>query len=209
MPIDVLRVAPTPPSVDQHLAAAGYVKHDLLSADARLLDPTIAPRIRAVIGSGAGSVPGALIEALPKLEIITVVGVGFDGVDLNTAKARGVTVTNTPDVLTDDVADLALGLILCVSRELCRAHNFTVAGEWERAPLPLATKVGGKVLGIVGLGRIGKAVARRPSACRFTTPTCSRWPVCPTPSTRAWSSSHAPPTFCSVPHRVVPARATW
>ena len=100
---------------------------------------------------------------MPALEIITVNGVGTDAVDLEHAKARGVRVTNTPDVLTDDVADMALALILATLRRICVGDRLVRAGRWGKAAIPLATKFTGKRLGILGLGRIGRAIARRAS----------------------------------------------
>ena len=132
----------------------------------------VADRHRRVLPSGPRRHPGnrhrwrpgvspELVEALPALEIIAINGVGTDAVDLEHAKARGVRVTNTPDVLTDDVADMALALILATLRRICVGDRLVRAGSWGRAAIPLATKFSGKRLGILGLGRIGRAVARR------------------------------------------------
>jgi len=103
----------------------------------------------------------ALIEALPRLQVIANFGVGVDTIDLAAARERGVAVANTPDVLTDCVADLAFGLLLDVARRLSAADRFVRRGDWLNAQFPLATRVSGKNLGIVGLGRIGAAIARR------------------------------------------------
>jgi lactate dehydrogenase-like 2-hydroxyacid dehydrogenase len=122
----------------------------------------VAPSIRAVACAGDSTVPGELIARLPALEIIAVMGVGYDGVDLAAAGARGVRVTNTPDVLNDDVADLAIALMLCAARQLPAADRYVRAGEWEaKGPMPLQRKMSGARCGIVGMGRIGKAIARR------------------------------------------------
>ena len=113
---------------------------------------------RAICGGGSSVVDAALIERLPALEIIAINGVGYDGVDLDAAKARGIRVTNTPDVLTDDVADLAIGLWLAVERRIA-ANDATVRdGGWN---VPLARRASGRKIGIFGLGRIGQAIARR------------------------------------------------
>ena len=98
---------------------------------------------------------------MPKLEIITVNSVGYDLVDLKTALARHIPVTHTPDVLTDDVADLAIGLMIMTSRRLAQADRFVRAGRWTKEKFPVAGKVTGKKLGILGLGRIGRAIAQR------------------------------------------------
>ena len=103
----------------------------------------------------------ALIEALPALRVIANFGVGVDTIDLQAARERAVAVANTPDVLTDCVADLAFGLLLDVARRLSAADRFVRRGDWLKGPFPLATKVSGRKLGIVGLGRIGAAIARR------------------------------------------------
>jgi lactate dehydrogenase-like 2-hydroxyacid dehydrogenase len=122
----------------------------------------VAPSIRAVACAGDSTVPGELIARLPALEIIAVMGVGYDGVDLAAAGARGVRVTNTPDVLNDDVADLAIALMLCAARQLPAADRYVRAGEWEaKGPMPLQRKMSSARCGIVGMGRIGKAIARR------------------------------------------------
>jgi hydroxypyruvate reductase len=123
-----------------------------------------APRIRAVAASGEAKVTRELIAALPALEAISVFGVGYDGVDVAAAKERGVKVTHTPDVLTDEVADLALGLMLSVARRIPQADRYLRAGQWPSGPFPLARKVSGARLGIVGLGRIGMAIAKRGAA---------------------------------------------
>jgi len=101
------------------------------------------------------------IAALPKLRVIANFGVGYDTIDIEAAKRAGVTVSNTPDVLTDCVADLAIGLLIDVARGLSAAERFVRRGDWLKAQFPLQTKVSGKRLGILGLGRIGRAIARR------------------------------------------------
>jgi lactate dehydrogenase-like 2-hydroxyacid dehydrogenase len=125
----------------------------------------LAPSIRALAASGDSQVGAELIARLPALEIIAVMGVGYDGIDVATAKARGVVVTHTPDVLNDDVADLAIGLMLCAARQLPAADRYVRAGAWEtQGPMPLARKMSGARLGLVGIGRIGQAIARRAAA---------------------------------------------
>jgi lactate dehydrogenase-like 2-hydroxyacid dehydrogenase len=113
---------------------------------------------RAICGGGSSVVDAALIDRLPALEIIAINGVGYDGVDLEAAKARGIRVTNTPDVLTDDVADLAIGLWLAVERRIAANHAAVRDGGWN---VPLARRASGRKIGIFGLGRIGHAIARR------------------------------------------------
>jgi hydroxypyruvate reductase len=120
-----------------------------------------APRIRAFAGGGESKIGAALIAKLPALEVISIMGVGYDGVDVAAAKARGIMVTHTPDVLNDDVADLALGLMLCAARQLPAADRFVRAGDWDKGAMPLQRKMSGARLGLVGIGRIGQAIAQR------------------------------------------------
>lgn len=125
----------------------------------------VAPTIRAVAGSGDSRVSAELIARLPALEIVSIMGVGYDGVDVAAAKARGVVVTHTPDVLNDDVADLAIGLMLSAARQLPAADRHVRSGDWEaKGAMPLARKMSGARLGVVGMGRIGQAIARRAAA---------------------------------------------
>ncbi len=135
--------------------------HDRTHLDDPEQFAVIAPRIRGIAATGESKVPASLIQQLPALEVISVFGVGYDGVDVAAARARGIPVTNTPDVLTDDVADLGMALVLALARRIPQADKFVRSGEWLNGPLPLARKVSGARLGIVGLGRIGQAIARR------------------------------------------------
>ena len=127
--------------------------------DASLAD--LAPQILGIWASGESKVTAELIAQLPVLRVIAVMGVGYDGIDVAAAKARGVVVSHTPDVLNDDVADLAIALMLCAARQLPAADRFVRAGQWPKAPMPLARKMSGARLGIVGMGRIGQAIAQR------------------------------------------------
>ncbi|OOG52206.1 2-hydroxyacid dehydrogenase [Polaromonas sp. C04] len=140
---------------------AAYVVHDRLHQTDPAAFAAAAPRIRAIAASGESKVPRGLMDQLPALEVISVFGVGYDGVDVAAARERGVPVTHTPDVLTDDVADMGLALLLAVARRVPQADRFVRAGQWPGGPAPLGRKVSGARLGIVGLGRIGQAIARR------------------------------------------------
>lgn len=119
---------------------------------------------RAIATFGGFRVDGALMDALPKAEIISTMSIGVDHIDLAAAKARGIAVTNTPDVLTDDVADIGMALVLAVARRIVVGDRYVREGKWLSGGLPLATKVGGATMGILGLGRIGLAVAKRAEA---------------------------------------------
>jgi hydroxypyruvate reductase len=127
----------------------------------------IGDRARAIV-TGAYPVTAELIDALPKTEIIATQSVGLDHIDLKAAQARGIAVTNTPDVLTDDVADLGMALLLAVARRIVVGDRHVRNGLWLKSGLPLAGKVGGTTLGILGLGRIGLAIARRAEAFGMT-----------------------------------------
>lgn len=125
-------------------------------------------RIRGIATAGGYPINTALFDALPKTEIVSTVSIGVDHVDLAAAKARGIAVTNTPDVLTDDVADIAMALVLAVARRIVAGDRFVRSGEWLKANMPLTTKIGGARMGILGLGRIGLAVANRAAAFGMT-----------------------------------------
>jgi len=117
-----------------------------------------------------------LISLLPAIKIIASVGVGYDAIDIGAARERGIVVTNTPDVLNECVADLAWGLILDSMRRLSAADRYVRSGRWTQAPFPLASRVSGKRLGIIGLGRIGNAIARRAGGFDMKTRYHSRSP---------------------------------
>lgn len=137
----------------------------------------IAPRLRVIVTGGSTGASRALMDALPALALVAINGVGTDAVDLVEARRRGIRVTNTPDVLTDDVADLAMGLIVATLRRLAEADRFVRAGRWGPERMGLARKVTGKRLGIFGLGRIGRAVARRAAGFSMPLAYTSRTPV--------------------------------
>lgn len=157
----VLLVSKPAPFFLDRLKAA-FVVHERLHET----DPPeflkVAPLIRGIAGGGESAVTGALINQLPSLEMVAIMGVGYDRVDVAAALKRGVVVTHTPNVLSDDVADLAIGLILSAARRIPQADHYVRAGRWGvEGAMPLACKVSGARLGIVGLGRIGKAIAHR------------------------------------------------
>ena len=162
--IEILAVARLSPLLAPQLAAA-YTVHDSLHETDATAFAAVAPRIRGIAASGESKVSAALIAQLPALEIISVMGVGYDGIDVAAAKARGIQVTHTPNVLNDDVADLAIGLMLCAARQLPAADRYVRAGDWAaKGPMPLARKMSGARLGLVGMGRIGQAIAHRAAA---------------------------------------------
>ncbi|MGP2515232.1 2-hydroxyacid dehydrogenase [Yersinia sp. 2545 StPb PI] len=117
--------------------------------------------IKGIVTRGDIGVSNEVLALLPEVQIISIFGVGTDAVDLATTHGRNIIVTTTPGVLTDDVADTALGLIIATSRRLCLADKFLRAGQWPHSTLPLSSKVTGKRLGVFGMGQIGQAIARR------------------------------------------------
>lgn len=160
----ILVVSKPPPAFLEPLKAA-FVVHERLHD----IDPQefakVAPLIRGIAGGGESAVTGTLMEQLPLLEMVSIMGVGYDGVDVATAMKRGIVVTHTPNVLNDEVADLALGLMLSVARRIPQADQYVRTGRWgTEGAMPLARKMSGARLGIVGLGRIGQAIADRAAA---------------------------------------------
>src|SRR3954454_15950140 len=121
----------------------------------------VGPRIRGLATGGHKRVDGALMDRLPRLEVIANFGVGYDTVDAAEAGRRGIVVTNTPDVLTEEVADLAVALMLAAIRQLPQADRYLREGKWLERPFPLTATLRGRKVGILGLGRIGKAIATR------------------------------------------------
>ena len=162
-PIEVLTAARLWAPMMEALHGA-FVVHDRTHQSDADAFAKVAPRIRAIAASGESKVPRELIAQLPALEIVSVFGVGYDGVDVAAARERGIAVTHTPNVLNDEVADLALALVLAVSRRLVEADRYVRSGSWTKGPMPLARKVSGARMGIVGLGRIGMAIAKRAEA---------------------------------------------
>ncbi|XP_059644904.1 glyoxylate/hydroxypyruvate/pyruvate reductase 2KGR-like [Cornus florida] len=120
--------------------------------------------IRAIVSNAWAGARPELIDALPSLEIVANHGVGVDQIDLGKCKEKGIRVTNTPDVLTEDVADLAIGLILATMRRISECDRYVRSGLWKKGDFKLTAKFSGKTVGIIGLGRIGTAIAKRAEA---------------------------------------------
>ena len=143
---------------------ACHLLHEAKDRDAFLRQH--AATVRGLATFGPMSVDGRLMDALPKLEIIANFGVGVDAINLADAKSRNIIVTNTPDVLNEAVADTALALVLNTVRAFPQSERYLRAGHWaSKGPYPLTVDAGGKTLGILGLGRIGEAIAKRALAC--------------------------------------------
>ena len=163
MKIPVVLASPLHPPIQAKLEAE-YAVHKLYaSSDRAAFLAPLKDNVRAV-ATFSGRVDKDLIAALPKLEIISTMSIGVDHIDLEAAKARNVRVTNTPDVLTEDVADIAIGLLIALARRLVVGDRFVREGKWLKGPLPLQTKLGGLTMGVLGMGRIGEAIARRAAA---------------------------------------------
>lgn len=153
------------PEWDMKDLDANYTVHRLWEVEDRdgyLAD--VGADIRAIATRGELGASAELMRTLPNLEIVSCYGVGTDAIDLAHARSRGIRVTNTPDVLTEDVADIALGLLLATARHIPQADAFVRSGQWGKSTMPLVTRVSGKRLGIVGMGRIGQAIAQRAAA---------------------------------------------
>jgi hydroxypyruvate reductase len=127
-------------------------------------DPGALSKVTALIGTGAAKVDKKLLTMLPNVKLVAICGVGYDGVDVTACKDKGIVVTHTPGVLTDDVADLAMGLVLSIGRRIPQADKFVRNGDWVDDQFALVHKVSGARIGIVGMGRIGRAIAKRAAA---------------------------------------------
>jgi len=162
---EILMTAPMLPSVIAALEER-FVLHRLWeAAEPAALIGDVGPRIRGMATSTLyGRVDAGLIAMLPRLEIIASFGVGYDQIDVAAAAARGIVVTNTPGVLDEEVADLTVGLLLATVRQIPQAERFLRAGRWLDGGFPLSPTLRGRRIGIVGLGAIGKAIARRLAA---------------------------------------------
>src|ERR1700724_465978 len=159
---DVLLLGPPKAVVVDGLAAA-FTVHRLPDKNPEATLAAIAPRLRAIaVSSVTDRVDAAMMARLPRLEIVSTFGVGYDHIDAAWAGAHGIVVTNTPDVLTEEVADTAIGLLLCTAREFVAAERYLRAGKWLQKGYPLSkATLRNRTVGLVGMGRIGKAIARR------------------------------------------------
>ncbi|MDR6587592.1 2-hydroxyacid dehydrogenase [Agrobacterium tumefaciens] len=158
---DLLQTYPLQPQIEAALQKRFRVHRWHEISDKQAFLQAEAASIKAVVTGGHIGVAPELAAGLPALEIVAINGVGFDKVDLDQARARGFRVTNTPDVLTEDVADLAVGLSVMLLRQLVRADHHVRSGEWKRGEMPLGNKASRRRYGIYGLGRIGRAIAVR------------------------------------------------
>ena len=161
---DLLMTGPMYPPTVADLEKT-YTVHKLWTApDKEGLVASVADRITAVASSNSGGIKGDLMAKLPKVKTIAHFGVGYDTVDVEAAKARGIAVTNTPDVLTEEVADLTLGLLLATIRRIPQGDKYVRDGKWLKGAMPLTASLQGRTVGIIGMGRIGRAIAKRVAA---------------------------------------------
>lgn len=182
---EVLQIGPYP-AWDEESLDAVFTMHRLFEAgDKGAFLKAHGAGIRAIATRGELGAGRELIEACPALEIISVYGAGHDAVNLGAARARGIRVTNTPDVLTDDVADLGVAMMLCLSRGMIGAERWVRDGNWAvKGMYPLQRKVSGKRAGVLGLGRIGLEVARRLQGFGME---IAYWSRAPKPEAKAWT----------------------
>jgi D-3-phosphoglycerate dehydrogenase len=165
----VLSLGVFPPAIMSKLEELFELHHfTAYPLPAGTLRPDVADRIRGVATEANRGATRELIASLPKLEIISCFGAGIDGIDLAAARERAIPVTNTPGVMADECADLAIGLMLASARQIPYADYHVRTGAWLNGPLPLGRSVGGKTVGVVGLGRTGRAIADRAQAFRAT-----------------------------------------
>jgi lactate dehydrogenase-like 2-hydroxyacid dehydrogenase len=176
---EVLLIGPPKPVVVNGLTAAFNMIKFSDVKDAEKFFAETAPRLRAIAVSATEErIPGALMSRFPRLEIVSSFGVGYDHVEVAWAATHGVTVTNTPDVLTEEVADTALGLLLCTAREFPQAERYLRAGKWSQKGYPLSkATLRNRTVGLVGMGRIGQAIARRLEAMQVPVVYHSRRPA--------------------------------
>ncbi|MGW5866431.1 2-hydroxyacid dehydrogenase [Streptomyces sp. NPDC055239] len=180
-PDTVLQVSPLLPDLEKTLAEHYHTVrlHELPDPAKNLSE--YADDVVAAVTSARFGVGNSLMDALPRLGAIVHFGVGYETTDVAHARSRGVDVSNTPDVLTDCVADLAVGALIDVMRGLSAGDRYVRGGSWGSAPFPLASRVSGKRIGVLGLGRIGRAVARRLEGFGTSIAYCSRTPVADAP----------------------------
>ena len=159
----ILQIGPLLPELEKRLAERFDIHPLHQESDRAAFLAANGAAFEGIVTSARFGANAALIDALPNLRVISSFGVGLDTIDVGHAKARGIQIGYTPDVLNDCVADTAFALLMDAARRFSESDRYLRAGKWAKAPFPLSTKVSGKRLGILGLGRIGKVVAKRAS----------------------------------------------
>lgn len=155
----ILKLDDIPESLEQHLKNEHMLidVHEPVSGSQQVYINTAT----VGIANGESRLDANFLGNFPSLKLIAIFGVGFDGVDMQYARQNNIIVTNTPGVLTEDVADLALAFCLALTRELIPANDFVQKGFWNNSQYPLTTKFSQKKVGIFGMGRVGQAICRR------------------------------------------------
>ena len=177
MKIKLLNAGRIPPALETKLGNEYELLQLPQEADAAHFFETHQSSISAVVTSAAIGVTNSILEKLPNLKVISSFGVGLDKVDVNYARSRNIAVGYTPDVLNDCVADIAFGLMLDAGRRMSAADKFVRDKKWPKGPFPLGFKVSGAKLGIVGMGRIGKTIAKRSTGFEMVVRYHSRTPA--------------------------------
>ncbi len=165
---ELLIASPMMPMIEEQLDKHFTVERLYKTSDKEKLLADFGPKVRALGATPGSKIDAALMSKLPKLEIVGSFGVGYDSIDAKWAGQNGIVVTNTPDVLNEEVADTALGLLLATVRQFPQADRYVRAGKWTDKPFPLTVTLQDRTVGVVGMGRIGKAIAKRLEA--FNTP---------------------------------------
>ena len=158
---ELLIASPMMPMIEEQLDKHFTVERLYKAADKDKLLSEFGPKVRALAATPGAKIDATLMGKLPKLEMVGAFGVGYDSIDAKWAGQNGIVVTNTPDVLNEEVADTALGLLLATIRQFPQADRYVRAGKWTEKPFPLTVTLQDRTVGVVGMGRIGKAIAKR------------------------------------------------
>jgi lactate dehydrogenase-like 2-hydroxyacid dehydrogenase len=164
---DIVTLEAFLPFVEQWLDEAFTVHRVWQAPDRDAALDGVRDKAIGIAAFGHNKVDGALLDRLPRARIVSLMSVGYDAIDIAAASARGVAITNTPDVLTDDVADLAMALTIAASRQVVAGDRYVRSGAWLTGNMALAQSITGKTLGILGMGRIGSAIAHRAEAMKM------------------------------------------
>ena len=175
---DILVFGPPKPVITKGLAEGSVLHAYENQRDLGRIGAAAAERIRGIAVTDLVHVDAAMMSKFPKLEIVSTFGVGYDHIDFNYAREHKIVVTHTPDVLTEETADAALGLLICTVREFVKADRYARSGLWANQPYPLtAGSMRDRAVGIVGMGRIGRAFARPLEAMKIPVVYHSRRPA--------------------------------
>jgi lactate dehydrogenase-like 2-hydroxyacid dehydrogenase len=175
---DILVFGPPKPIIGKGLVEGSVLHAYENQRDLGRISAAAAERIRGIAVTDLVHVDAAMMSKFPKLEIVSTFGVGYDHIDFNYAREHKIVVTHTPDVLTEETADAAIGLLICTVREFVKADRYARSGLWANQPYPLtAGSMRDRTVGLVGMGRIGRAIARRLDAMKVPVVYHSRRPA--------------------------------